>query len=954
MRNMNRGGHFISLIAFAPFLAFADVSPPVFDPGEGDSPALFNVILTCGTPGASIHYTLDGSEPTESDASVVSGSSVEISRDLVLKAKAWSGSETSVTTTAVYRLTGDVAAGAHHVLSVDFAGNIQAWGEQLNGRLANGQSVTANITTPGPAKYSSSANIEDAIAVGAGLNHSLFIKRDRSVWSFGNNSNGQLGDTTVTSRTYPVRVRKSSSTTDYLGNCVAVYGGSSFSGALGSNRKVYMWGVQTGGRLGNGVITGSRSYAGFVKRGDTAGNPDLEGIASMAVGGGFALAREPSAMEEAGALGRVWTWGHNPDGQLGQGGTANKSYAYTVKLSAGVELTDAWHASAGGAHGVIVRWKDGTPNLQGSVWSFGNGTSGRLGRNSTANSSYPVQVVTDTAGTPLSNVNMVAAGSAHTLALDKDGKVWAWGYNAYGAVGNGTTTDAHYAVPVLNPDGSGQLGDQEEGEIVWIAAGGEGAHNTSYAISERGNVYGWGRNDDGELGNGTVTSGATSLPAKIPALDLVPGFPNVSLAHVVTQTADPGSVTLTASPSDPDGADDIAAVKFYLGGVLVSTVTSPPWQHSAGALAAGVYEAHAVVADAAGNEGISGTLNFTINPSDPNSDADEDGLTYSQELALETNPDMADTDGDGMGDGYEHYYDLSPLSAADGDIESTGAAVDADLDGMRNKDEFDRGTIPTNALEEPAQTGTAPNRVVKWWGVAGVTYHLKYSTDPGMAGAVTHSTPFAGQNAEITVLLSTLTGTPVPSPLYVRLVAASDVPALQLTVSYPDGVAPETVTLSPQITHPVSTASIAAVDFYLQGVRVKRRTTPPFTHAVTNLGSGSYQAYVIVTDSLGRRGWSETDAFTIAPPAAPSDDDSDGMTDSWELEHFGNLDQGASDDADGDGVSNYSEFVNGTNPLLMDSDGDGIPDGEDLTPLSPNYSAIAISGALRVLTPDRP
>lgn len=406
--------------------ALGDVAAPAFDPGEGDSAAAFPVTVTCATAGATIRYTLDGSEPDTADQTVTSGGTVMINRNLTLKAKAWSGSETSATSTAVYRLTGDVAAGAHHVLSLDAAGNIYSWGEQSAGRLGNGLTGSANVSTPDAAKYSSSIPIEDAIAIGAGLNHSLFLKSDRSVWAFGANSDGQLGDNTSTNRAYAVRVRKSTTSTDYLTGCVAVDGGNDFSGALGSNGKLYTWGIQTGGRLGSGSTTGTRRYAAAARRGDVAGNPDLDGISSFALGGGFVLAREASAMETAGGLGRVWSWGHGGVGQLGQGGTANKSYAYPVALNSTTELTDAWWVSAGESHGVIVRWKDGDPNLQGSVWTFGEGNSGRLGRNSTANSNYPVRVVTDTAGTPISNIKMVAAGSAHTLALDTDGKVWAW------------------------------------------------------------------------------------------------------------------------------------------------------------------------------------------------------------------------------------------------------------------------------------------------------------------------------------------------------------------------------------------------------------------------------------------------------------------------------------------------------------------------------------------------
>ena len=434
-------------------------------------------------------------------------------------------------------------------------------------------------------------------------------------------------------------------------------------------------------------------------------------------------------------------------------------------------------------------------------------------------------------------------------------------------------------------------------------------------------------------------------------MDLVPGFPQVSLAHTITQATDPGAVTLTANPSDSDGIGDIAAVDFYVDGVLAGSVTSSPWQLSLSGVVAGTYEAYAEVSDADGHGGVSGTLVYTINTSNPSSDEDGDGLTYSEELTLGTDPNLADTDEDGMDDGFEDYYELDPLSSADGLAGLMGPNDDKDLDGLLNKDEFDRGTIPTNDVEAPTETGVDPNRVVSWWGVDGVTYYLKYSTDPGMVGSTTYPMAYTGANAEVTVMLSHLTGTPVPSPLYVQLIAESDVPLVYIAVTYPDGVAPETVTITPTILNPEDEEDIAAVDFYRDGEKVKRLTAPPFVHSLLNLGVGSYDVSVVVIDTEGRRGWSDVASFTIGAPDPGADEDSDGMPDPWELEHFGNLDQGASDDADGDGVTNHQEYTDGTNPMLMDTDGDGISDGEDLDPTNADQFTVSILNALRFLTP---
>ena len=166
-------------------------------------------------------------------------------------------------------------------------------------------------------------------------------------------------------------------------------------------------------------------------------------------------------------------------------------------------------------------------------------------------------------------------------------------------------------------------------------------------------------------------------------------------------------------------------------------------------------------------------------------------------------------------------------------------------------------------------------------------------------------------------------------------------------------MAPEKVTMNPSILNPADPADIATVDFYKGSTRVKRLTAPPFTHSVPDLAGGSYEFQVIVTDVQGRRGWSNIGSLSVAGPNPATDDDSDGLPDMWELEHFGNLAGGPSDDADGDGKTNIEEYTNGTDPMLMDTDGDGIPDGTDTNPLARNYTAVTISNGLRILTPDR-
>ncbi|MEO7100731.1 MAG: Ig-like domain-containing protein [Luteolibacter sp.] len=640
--------------------AFGAVAAPVLSPVDGDSLAKFSLTLTCPTSGAKIYYTLNGAEPTTLDSYVLTGGTVVVDRNRTVKAKAMTLTEASTTTTAVYTLTGDIAAGGSHALGMTSAGAVSAWGLQTDGRLGNNVTTAAYISTPVASRYTSATTIGDAQMVAAGLSHSVFLKTGGAVYSYGLNTTGALGNNTTTSSGLAVQVRTSASA--FLTGGVAVAAGDGFSGALTSSGAVYTWGSRVSGRLGDSAtVTGSRLVAGVVNRSDTGAA--LGGINRIAFGTAFGMAKEPSAFEQAGQLGQVWVWGSNAAGQLGQGNTTDLTRALRVKLSASVYLQDALDFAGAEAHSAIVRWKSSDPLLLGRVLCAGQQQYGRLGNNVTtaATITYPVQVVKN-GGVALDRITSVAAGSTHTLALDLDGNVWAWGYNGKGALGNNSTADRGYADKVSGPGGSGYLSN-----IVRIAAGGTGLFNYSMAVSANGTVYTWGYNGNGQLGNGGTTN--SLLPVAVGgSLDLLlPNPPVVTLATAVTAASFPGAVTLTASPTDVD--NDISKVEFFCQGSLVGQLTAAPWTINLSNLTEGTYPVYAVVTDSTGLTGYSANSSFTINydPNAANPDTDGDGLTDSTEAALGLSSTDADTDGDGIPDGIDAapgVPDTVPLATA--------------------------------------------------------------------------------------------------------------------------------------------------------------------------------------------------------------------------------------------------------------------------------------------------
>jgi RHS repeat-associated protein len=731
------------------------LSAPVFSYAEATSTRNFDVAIELNAPGAIIRYTTNGADPVVGDPIITAGSAVPMKRTTVLKAKAWLGNTVSAIAAQKFSVTGSIAAGDQHVLALKSNGQMFSWGRQKNGRLGNGLLTDVNVYTPTLVKQSASVTITDVVDCAGGATHSVFRDAAGNVWGFGTNSNGELGNSSSSTadQSYPVQVLKSTSAGDYLMGCKKVSAGSGFSAALSEDGKVYTWGSQEYGRLGNGVVNGKRSYADTVKSSES-GNPELIGIRQIDLGDAFGLARMPHSSEVTGSNGEVWAWGRNNSGQLGNGTSINQAHASKVKLNAQTILTDVTDVSAGRFHAAIIRWKEGDANLQGSVWCMGARASalGDGGSTTTGPAAiYPVQVIKDDF-TPLFGVVQVSAGITHTLAVDVNGNVWSWGNNSpYGALGNNSQTNVNYAVKVR-----GAANTFLE-NIVCVAAAGEGL-NYSTALAGDGTLYAWGNNDYGQLSQVTSSS-VNKLP--LAATIATSSVPAATLEVQVNKETSLGQILLSSVVSDSDGTSNIQKLDFYLQGQLVGTRTSAPWHLSVSNLQAASYHSYAIITDQDGNASMSPPADFTIyvdadqdgladswevqwfgdiygqkgsddfdhdgltnaqeksrgfvptgslnvdqddlpddweifyfgntTTANRNGDTDEDGLSNYTELLIYTNPNAFDTDGDSLSDGSEYNQSgLDPLAYT-----NISGDVDSDGDGLSDLMEVFNGTDPT-------------------------------------------------------------------------------------------------------------------------------------------------------------------------------------------------------------------------------------------------------------------
>ncbi len=324
------------------------------------------------------------------------------------------------------------------------------------GQLGLGTTADAHIPTAFPS---------GAVSVAAGAYHSLALATDGSVWAWGWNALGQLGDGTTTDRSKPVRVTG-------LTDVVAIAAGVADSFAVKRDGTVWAWGWNASRQLGDGTTTDRHTPARV---------PGLPAIASVSAGAYHTLA--------LGQDGRVWSWGWNGVGQLGDGTTTDHFQPAVVP-----GLDHVVSIAAGWLHSLAARTDDLEP------WAWGWNAVGQLGDGTTVDRHAPVRL------NIAAHITSVAAGAYHSLAGTMEGGVWAWGWNAVGQLGDSTTVDRHLAVEVPGVHG-----------VTSLSAG--IAHSLAAVRLDTGNgagagaVAAWGWNASGQLGDGTTVDRHTPVAA---------------------------------------------------------------------------------------------------------------------------------------------------------------------------------------------------------------------------------------------------------------------------------------------------------------------------------------------------------------------------------------------------------------------------------------------------------
>jgi hypothetical protein len=289
------------------------------------------------------------------------------------------------------------------------------WGWGSNGRGQLGDGTLTDRYTPTKA-----SGLTGVTAVAFGWEHALAVKSDGTVWAWGGNGYSQLGIGTNDYDPHPNPVRVPG-----LRGMTGVAGGWYHSLAVKQDGTVWGWGQNGSGQLGDGTNTDRKVPVQVV---GPNGQGFLTGVIAVAASSLCSLAVKQD--------GTVWGWGYNGYGQLGDGTNISRNTPVQV-----AGLTGAAAVSAGLYHVLAVK-QDGT------VWTWGYNGYGQLGDGTGNNRATPVQVVGPNGQGFLTGAVAVAAGGYHCVVVKQDGTVWTWGYNRYGQIGDGMYTDRPTPVQV--------------------------------------------------------------------------------------------------------------------------------------------------------------------------------------------------------------------------------------------------------------------------------------------------------------------------------------------------------------------------------------------------------------------------------------------------------------------------------------------------------------------------
>lgn len=390
-----------------------------------------------------------------------------------------------------------IAAHKAHLCGIKTDHSLWCWGNNDNGQL--GADTTTVITQEQPLKV---GNWNDWLSVSVGENHTCAIRQDHSLWCWGRDDYGQVGNpNTITPSAEPFQVHPNE-------QWIMVVSGRFFNCAIKADESAWCWGGNANGQLGNLTIetqsepvpvAGNQRWQWL-----TAGPLHICAIdteqglwcwgdnwSGQLGNGNFSDAIQPIQVDSSLEYTMVaageyntcaskqnqsfWCWGHNLYGQLGSGSSRNSSNEYFVlPQQSGSMATDWLTIDVGLDHFCGIR-------SGGTLWCWGANYSAQLASGNFLDSALPRLVANHF------NWAQVSTGTNNSCAIKTDGRLFCWGWNEFGQVGNGNFFDGGAPAPRAVAS-----------TLAWLSVTNGNSHTCG--IKEDNSAWCWGRNSEGQLG----------------------------------------------------------------------------------------------------------------------------------------------------------------------------------------------------------------------------------------------------------------------------------------------------------------------------------------------------------------------------------------------------------------------------------------------------------------------
>ena len=429
-----------------------------------------------------------------------------------------------------------IAAGHSFTCAIASTNQAYCWGVGTSGQIGNGSGSTIDV--PSAVTTSGVLSGKTIKSISAGGMSACAIASDNNAYCWGQNSSGQLGNNSTSSSLVPVAVTTSGVLSGKTIKSISAGGMSAC--AIASDNNAYCWGQNSSGQLGNNSTSDSLVPVAVSTSGVLSG----KAVFAISEGADFTCALASDN--------RADCWGHNDSGQLGNNTTTDslvpirvlfdytfnaqnyRLYANADSATPGSPLAAINTSSTLATSGQAFRLRTGIkidPRIgqisvgtryscglsDGKTYCWGDGGSGRLGNNSTADSLVPVGLTTSGVLADKIITSFSAAGPS-TCAIASDNQAYCWGYGGEGQLGNNATANSSVAVAVYT---SGVLA----GKTVFSLSTG---HGHTCTIASDNQAYCWGYNASGQLGNNSTAQ--STVPVAVNTAGVLSGKTLLSLS----------------------------------------------------------------------------------------------------------------------------------------------------------------------------------------------------------------------------------------------------------------------------------------------------------------------------------------------------------------------------------------------------------------------------------------